>query len=172
MKSTIENFEDVEKSILELSKHESFIAKEEARMNEKIQKIKDEFEEKTKESRAAKNLVEGEIQAFCTLNKKEFEKTRTKKLIHGLIGFRFNPPKVLQLNRKYSVQTSIELIKKIFKSKYIRSKEEINKDEILIGYDKKELDDQKLAAIGLKIDQSETFFIKIDWESLESEAAA
>lgn len=171
MAKLIQSFEDVDKKLLELSKHESFIAKKEAAMNEKLQNIKQKFDEETADARAQKTLIEQEIEAFCMQNKSEFLKQRAKKLIHGTIGFRTHTPKVNQLNRKYTVKTTIELLKKIFNTTYIRLKEEIDKEKILSDYSAQVLDDDKLAGVGLRVDQDESFFTEVDWEAIESDAA-
>lgn len=161
----VQSYEDVDKQLLELGRHESFLAKKEAEMNQSIQSIKDKFSSETTEARSAKTMIEKEIQAFGLLNKADFLKERTKSFIHGSIGFRTNPPKVSQLNKKYSVATSIELLKKLF-SKYTRLKVEIDKETILADYASKEIDDEKLAAAGLRVDQEETFTIEINWDAL------
>ncbi len=165
----IASFEDANQTLAEIAKREAFIARKEAEMNEKINKLKEKFEEATKQTKTERDMLVKELEAFAMLNKSAFAKHRNVKLTWGEIGFRTTPPKVHQLNRKYSVKTSIELIKKIFSGKYIRTKEEIDKEHILADYASEELTDDKLAAIGLKVDQEEKFTYKIDWEKLENE---
>lgn len=171
-KNIINTFEDVDKKLLELARHESFITKKEVAMNERIQSIKEKFDEETVEARAQKALIEGEIESFCRMNKFDFQKQRSKDLVHGSVGFRTNPPKVNQLSRKYTVKTSIEFLRKLFDGKYIRMKEEIDKEKILSDYAAEELDDKKLAGVGLRVDQDETFFTQINWETIKSDADA
>ncbi|MBU1096872.1 MAG: host-nuclease inhibitor Gam family protein [Bacteroidetes bacterium] len=167
----INTFDDVNRVLFEIAQQESFIAKKEADMNNKIQKIKDKFDEETKEARASKELLEKELSAFCLLNKSEFQKNRTKTLLFGKVGFRTTPPKVTQLNRKYTVATTIELLKKIFTGKFLRTKEEMDKEALLAAYACGELTDDKLAAVGLKVDQEDQFGYDIDWEKIDTEAA-
>lgn len=167
----INNFEDVEKALSEFAQTESSIAKKEAEMNAKIQKIKDSYDEDTRGVRATRDLLYSNIERFCISNKFEFIKQRSKSFIAGVLGFRTNPPRVQLLNRKYNLKTALELIRKIFKGKYVRSKEEINKDEILVDYSSGTITDDKLASVGLKIDQDETFFVEINWDSLKTDAA-
>ena len=169
MAKIIQSFEDIDAKLLELSRHESFIAKKEASMNEKINNIKAKFDEETADARAQKQLVESEVHSFCLQNKHEFAKQRSKKLIHGSIGFRVNPPKVNQLSRKFTIATTLGFLKKLFDGKYIRLKEEIDKDSILGDYAAGKIDDSKLASVGLRVDQDETFFAAIDWETIQSD---
>lgn len=169
MAKIIQSFEDVDQKLLELSRHESFIAKKEASMNEKINNIKAKFDEETSDARAQKQLIESEVHSYCIQNKHEFAKQRSKKLIHGSIGFRVNPPKVNQLSRKFTIATTLGFLKKLFDGKYIRLKEEIDKDSILGDYAAEKIDDSKLASVGLRVDQDETFFTQIDWETIQSD---
>ena len=171
----IETFEDVDRALLEIGKAESIRSKKEAMMNAQIQKVREKFEEETMLERNTIQTLESDIETYCAKNKKEFEKDkRTIELIHGSVGYRTNPPKVLQLNNKFKVATSIGLIKKLLTTKYIRSKEELNKESILSDYvDKKKasqlkendlkekLTDETLAIVGLRIDQEETFMYEI-----------
>ena len=163
---TIKTFDDVEPALLELGKSEASIAKTEAAMNEKLQNIRGKFELDTAADRANKELIAQRLEAFAVANKAEFAKERSRMFIHGSIGFRTNPPKVTLLNKKYNLKTAIELLKKIFPGSYVREKEEINKEAILTDYAGKTIDDSKLAAVGLKVDQDETFTYDIKWDSI------
>ena len=63
--STLKSFEDADKALLQFGKNEAFIAKKEAAMNQRIQKIKDEFDIQTAQQRAANEMIEKNIEAFC-----------------------------------------------------------------------------------------------------------
>jgi phage host-nuclease inhibitor protein Gam len=72
----------------------------------------------------------------------------------GLFGFRTGNPKLVLLNRKWKWNDVLEALKSLGKTELIRVKEEPDKDAL------KKLDDAELAAIGLRIDQDEAFFIE------------
>ena len=163
---TIHSFDECDGTILKIADCEQELAKAEAEMNEKIQVVRDEYERKTNVTRAMRDGLKSEVERFCIVNKDTFEKSRRKNFIHGIVGFRSTPPKTALLNRKYKWETVLELLKKLNLVKYVRTKEEIDKDAILASYASKEIDDQKLAAVGLKIDQDEKFFIDIKWEEI------
>jgi phage host-nuclease inhibitor protein Gam len=162
-------FNDIAYALGIVAKNMAIIKKKEAMLNGKIAELNQKFEIDTAEPKKENDILISEIESFCVKNKNNFEAQRTMQFATGSLGFRNNPPKIGQLNRKYTVASSIELIKKIFKGLYLRTKEEIDKDAILSAYASKEVNDQKLAAVGLKIDQGETFFIKPDWEKLVEE---
>lgn len=161
----IKSYEEVNAKLYEKAQIEHRIAKEESAMNSRIEKIKNEFDEKTSDDRAKKAVIDQQIEDFLIANKTDFIEVRKKNLTHGTVGFQTTPPKVTFLNRKYNEDTVIELLKKIFKGKFVRSKETIDKDEILSSIAQNELTDQKLAAVGLKVDQGEKTVIEINWES-------
>lgn len=166
--TSLKSYEEVDNKLFQLGQLQSKISKKEADMNGSIDKIKEKFNNDTLQERAEAELLKKDIEGFLAINKADFDQARTKKMIHGVVGFRFGTPKVLLLNKKFSMNVVLEHAKKIFKKKFIRTKEELDKDAILAAYSAKEVDDQKLSGIGLRIDKDESFVIEIDWESLET----
>lgn len=166
----INSYEDVDLALLEIGKAESIITQKEATLNAKIQKLRDAFEQDTAEPRGICELLKSKIETFLLNNKSDFSEKRSKDLVHGTVGLRTAPPKVSQLNKKYSVATSLELIKIIFTGKYTRLKKEINKEEVLSDYAAKTISDEQLASVGLKVDQGENPFYEIKWETLNKDS--
>jgi phage host-nuclease inhibitor protein Gam len=172
--ASLTSYEDVEHKLLEFAGLESKIAEAEARMNSEIQDIRDDYETKTSEARARKEMIEKQILTFCDANKLDFEKVRSRDMVHGTVGFRTNPKKVSLLNRKYNWETVIQLLKKFKWGKdYLREITEVDKEAIIAATsgDDPILSDNKLAAVGVKVDQGETFYLEIKWDSIDSEAA-
>lgn len=159
-------FDDVAYALGVMAKHQALIKKKEGAMNEKITALKRRFEEETSDANAELEQLKIQVEDFCNKNQSAFDKQRTMVFVTGKVGFRTNPPKITQLNRKFTVAASIELIKRVFRGSYIRIREEIDKDLILVDYRNKKLTDQKLAGVGLRVDQGETFFVEPDWEKL------
>jgi len=83
-----------------------------------------------------------------------FGKLKSAASSLGLYGFRTGNPKLVLLNRKWKWNDVLEALKSLGKTELIRVKEEPDKDAL------KKLDDAELAAIGLRIDQDEAFFIE------------
>jgi len=164
----IKSFEELDQSLLVLGKAKAELQRQEATMNEEIQKIKDKFAEDTAELMGITASLEDAIESFCIAHKSEFDATRTKILNHGKVGFRTNPPKVLQLNKKWKVESSIAFLKKLFGKKYLREKLEIDKEAILADYAIDKIKDEDLAGAGLRIEQEETFICEPDWTKIEN----
>jgi phage host-nuclease inhibitor protein Gam len=83
-----------------------------------------------------------------------FGKLKSAASSLGMFGFRTGNPKLVLLNRKWKWNDVLEALKSLGKTDLIRVKEEPDKDAL------KKLDDAELAAIGLRIDQDEAFFIE------------
>jgi len=164
----VTTYEDVNNAMAVMAEKKAYIAKKESDMNVKINAIKEKYTEDTKDAQRELDNLMADIESFCNKNKSDFEKLRSRTLSFGTIGFRNNPPKVMLLNRKYNNNTVLELVKRLFKGKYIRSKEELNKEDILADYSQKIISDKDLSGFGLKIDSNETFYCEVNWEELQS----
>lgn len=165
--TSIQSFDDVNDRLKQIAEHETFLAQQEAYMNEEMNDVRSKYDENTKAARAAKLALEQEIEGYCKVNKNKFDAVRSKILTFGKVFFRTATPKVSQLNKKYSVDTSIELTKKLLPAQFLRVKTELNKEEFLRALAAKEIDDQQIAAVGLRVDQSESFGYEINWEALK-----
>jgi phage host-nuclease inhibitor protein Gam len=92
---------------------------------------------------------------FATVHRDSlFGKFKSAASSLGLFGFRTGNPKLVLLNRKWKWDDVLQALKTLGKDSLIRRKEECDKDAL------KKLEDSELAAIGLRIDQDETFFIE------------
>jgi phage host-nuclease inhibitor protein Gam len=109
-----------------------------------------------------------DIQAWATLNQAAFETKKSLDLIHGIIGFRTCPAAVKQVGG-VKVEHSIDMMQANPNYEpYLRTKTEIDKDSILGAYGlKKEGLLADLAAVGLKIEQKENFFVELKKEGGE-----
>lgn len=164
----LETFDDANQALLQLGRIESLLQDKEAELNEKIQRLRDEFDLMTARTVQSKEMLSAQLEKFALANKNEFEKERSRTLLHGTIGLRWTPPKVGLLNPKYNWDSALELLRKFKWGKdFIRTKDEVDKEALLSAISQKEIDDSKLAAVGLKIDSKENFFYEINWESLQ-----
>ena len=168
--TTLRSFEEVDASLLELGPHAAFLQKEEANLNEKIQNLRQLSEEFTANQRQRKLALEADIELFCNEHKDEFEKPRTRDLIHGTVGFKQTPGKVTLLNRKYNWDTVIELLRRArFGTRYLRQVFEVDKEKILADAAAKEITDARLAAIGVKIQSTDEFVYDIKWDTISED---
>jgi phage host-nuclease inhibitor protein Gam len=99
------------------------------------------------------------LKAFCENNRADFGKLKTREMAHGSVNFRTSPPKVAT-RKGFTFASVMELVKRsVWKDEFIRTKEELDKETILIASTRKEsaVSADDLAALGLQIVQDETF---------------
>lgn len=165
----INTYDEADRALLELGKIDAALTEKESALNAEIQSLRERYELQTAELRQCKAMLESTLEKFVLSNKNEFESTRSRELMHGIIGLRWSPPKIAILNRKYNLKTALELLKKVkWGKQYIRTKEEVDKDALLAARAANDIDDSKLAAVGLKIDSTENFYYQINWDSITS----
>ncbi len=70
-------------------------------------------------------------------------------------GFRTGNPTLALLNRKWSWASVLEAVKAAFPKRYVRQTEAVDKDAI-----KAQLTAEQLATVGLRVTQSEAFYIE------------
>jgi phage host-nuclease inhibitor protein Gam len=107
------------------------IAGTQAAMNDEIAAVTDRYTGMvTPQEAILKQLQEG-VQAFCEANRLELTqngKIKSAEFVTGTVQWRQRPPSVTLKG----VETVIETLKNLKLSKFIRTKEEVNKEAILL----------------------------------------
>lgn len=80
-------------------------------------------------------------------------------------GFRQSPPALKTLNRKWTWEAVLTAVKEQFGKRFVRTEEALQKDAL-----KAQLTAEQLAAVGLRIEQPETFGVTPKVEGGETEA--
>lgn len=119
------------------------------------------------------------LQAFATENKAElFTKKKSLDMAHGTIGFRTGTPKLKAL-KGFTLASAMELVKAFLPSRYIRVKEELDKDRILadrdieaVAFMKADITEEvtmqeAMSRCGLLVAQDETFYVEPKQENTE-----
>ena len=133
-------------------------------MNDEIAVIKQKYEEQAKPITDELREISQGVQIWCEANRAALTnggKVKFANLASGEVKWRMRPPSV----RVRGVETVIDVLKKLGLTRFVRMKEEINKDAILA-------DPDAAANIpGITITQSEDFVI-IPFETHLEEVAA
>jgi phage host-nuclease inhibitor protein Gam len=88
----------------------------------------------------------------------EMDGRRSIKLLYGTMGRRWSAPALKLLNKSWTWAAVKDLVATALGSAYLRIAEpELDKEKL-----KTELSEEQLTAVGLKIDQTETFYVEID----------
>lgn len=95
---------------------------------------------------------------FASDRRDDFDKKKSRDLNHGIIGFRMNPPSIKAL-KGITLEAALKLVKASKHAwRFVRQKEEINREEILTALAAKEISEDDLTPLGLYKDQVEEFY--------------
>lgn len=106
------------------------LMREEADMNDLIAEITQRYQPAFDLLKEQINLLQDGVQSYCEANRDSLTnggKVKSANLITGEVAWRQNPPSV----RISKSDTVIETLKRLGLGRFVRTKEEINKDAIL-----------------------------------------
>lgn len=143
-------------------------AKINADMDVQITKIRDKYAEKLEQYESQSAVSFEKMQVYATENRDIlFPKKKSIETVHGTYGFRKGTPKVEKL--KGFTWDACAKLAKAFLPDYVRTTEELAKNKLLADYEKMPADTvNKLPDIGIKITQSETFYVERKTEEAET----
>ena len=144
--------EEVVAAIARLGEHQRERVRIETEMNDEMAIVRQKYETQAETHAEALRQLTAGIQTWCEANRKDLTqdgKTKTVAMQTGEVKWRFCPSAV---NLK-GTDLIIETLKKLGLSRFIRTKEEINRDAMLA-------DPKAVAGIkGVSIKQKEEFII-------------
>lgn len=147
--------EEAEAWLLRVGKLQNEVQRIEADMNDKIAKLKAQYQDKANDVNEEIQRKFKGIHAFAEANKTDLldGKAKTAKLSSGELSWRKSTPSV-SIRKQLEV---IDALKAAGMTDLIRTKEEVNKDAILSSDENK----ARASSIkGINISQKETFSIK------------
>jgi phage host-nuclease inhibitor protein Gam len=152
---------EVETGIRNIGRAQRKMQRIEAEMNDELAAIKERFEKQAKPHREEIERLQKGVQAWCEANRDQITnggKTKTVAFTTGEINWRTRPPSC----GIRGAEAVMDALKRLGLSRFIRSKEEINKEAIL-----NEPDAVKGVA-GISIVQGEDFNIEPFGDELEA----
>lgn len=149
--------EDVNFALREIGLAQKELDAIDTRAHKRIAEIKTDAAQKGEELRKRIAETSARIQAYADYNRDElFKDRKTIELSFGLFGYR----KSTKISTK---KTTVELLKKLHLEKYIRIKEEPDKDLLA------ELDDESLIQIDAIRKVSDDFFVEAKTEEVNKD---
>ena len=136
-----------------------------AKMDVEITRIREKHANTLAELQVTCDDAVDTLKNWAENNRDEFGKRKSMEFAHGTLGFRTGTPK-LKTRKGFTWASVLELLK-VKLPDYVRTKQEPNKELILADREKPEIV-AIMPAIGLEVDQDETFFV----EPKKEEAAA
>lgn len=155
------SMEEAEKNIQRIGEIQREISRLEHDMNDRLNPIKEEYENKAKPFKEELSELQTAVQMWAEVEKPNIlsGKAKTVKCSTGDFGWRTSTPSV----RVTGAAVVIEFLKLHNLTKFLRVKEEINKEAILA--EPKEAEGIK----GISITQTESFWIKPFGSEIEVE---
>lgn len=126
--------EDCAADIKELGDKLRELTRFEADMNDAIAKITQEYQPKFDVLGDRVKVLQNGIQAYCEAHREELtngNKVKSANLVTGEVMWRVKPASV----RITAVETVIETLKRLGLKRFVRTKDEINKEAILLDKD-------------------------------------
>lgn len=167
--SKLSSWEDVNEALRRIAEAKSAVDSKTAAYNEEEARQREELDKFCNPLRAEIAELEEEMKLYCEEHKDEFTKKKSREMANGSVGFRTGTPKLKTL-RGFTWSSVLELLKRsVFKEQYLRTKEEINKEQVIIDFASKTVDNGALGQIGVEVTQDETFGYEV---KVASNAAA
>jgi len=130
----------------------------EAKLNEELKAVRDRYQQDLTDLGEDADVEFKMLKEWAEAHPEEFAEKKSLDMTHGVLGFRTGTPAVRFL-RGVSEDEAIALIKQDPRwDRYLRMVTEINKAAVI--EDRDALETAGLAAFGLKITQSETFYVE------------
>lgn len=149
--------------LAEISRINAHIARDEAKLDTKVQELREKLTVKHVPFTERKQGLEVALKSFCDSRRDvDFKQTRTKSLPNGDVYFRIGNPFVSLLAKSWD--EVVGLIKKSkYRSRFIRITEQVDKREILasvLKVGKGNVSASDLEELGMKIEREESWGYK------------
>lgn len=139
-------------------------------MDQEITAIRERYEQAIGEANKSLEEKTELVRAWADANPSEFNGLKSMEFVHGVIGWRTGQPTLKTLSG-WTWDRVLEKLKSLLNGDiYIRTKEEVNKQQLLI--DREALGPDQLKTIGVRVVQDEAFFIEPKLTELETKQAA
>lgn len=149
---------DVEGLMAQVAAADAATRKITAQMDAEITRIRERYAEALDAEKAAREAAEAQIASWAELHKADFGERRSMALTHGTIGWRLGNPAV-KLRARVRAEQALEMVKARL-PEFVRTVEELDKAALLNAYAGKAITDGDLEACGLRIAQTERFYLE------------
>jgi len=137
----------------------------EAELKAELDEVRSQYTREIAELEAQQKGLEKGLSKFAKKHRKEFGDRRSMDRAHGRLGWRLAPPSCrLADKRKWPnwdavLKAAATSINKIMRG-FVRQKPILDKDAILEAHRAGHVSDADLATVGVKIGQTESFFVE------------
>ena len=153
--STLKSWAEVDSTLKSIAVIKSKVMQQEGELNDELLKAQQKHQPHIDKLNAELIGLERDVQLYCNENKEEFITQRSRELNYGVVGYRLGSG-ALKTLKGITWEAAKSLVKqsKKFREKFLRVKEELDKNAILSSGMKKE----ELAKIGVYVHQEDAFY--------------
>lgn len=164
---TVDSWEEIDQILKEIAILQSQIEEEVARYNQEEQERRAKLTERHAPMKARIQELEQILEEFAMRHRQDFGEKRRRELRHGILSFRLHPPSVERL-KNMTWNAVLDLVRTSpWAERFIRTKEELNKDAIIASYGNKEIIPEELARLGMVVVQKESFGYEVKLSTKE-----
>lgn len=164
--TTIETRDDLENVFGEYAREVIELDRLTVQMELELAAVRQKYEGPMSACKQTGDALFDDLNAYAVLHPESFADRRSLELLHGTIGFRTCPPRVLQVHGVKVDHTLAAIAAKGMAGELIRIKRELDKDAVLawvaVARDKGPASEAavtaELAAVGLRVEQGELFY--------------
>jgi phage host-nuclease inhibitor protein Gam len=149
--------EDAENYFAEYAAADARVQQITAKMDVEITRIREKYADDLTRLNEQKQSAFEKLQHYALNAPEKFVKRKSLEMTHGIIGFRTGTPSLKAL--KGQTWASVLQLVKSFLPEYVRVKEEVDKEALLNERDNPEVAN-KFTQIGVRVEQSETFYVE------------
>lgn len=159
-KSTLENFDEVNKELLKIAKLQTELSQLESERDKELLKIQNKYSPKIKTKEQLISAKEKEVEKFCKEHKRSFNSARSLKLGFGTVGFRDGN---FSLSKKKSTtwEVILEKIEELTGLKYVKVSKKLKKQELITAVNEKQVKPEILTEAGCEVKQKKDEFFYI-----------
>jgi phage host-nuclease inhibitor protein Gam len=173
--TTIETRDDLEGVFGEYAVQVIELDRLTVQMELEIAAVRKKYEEPMAQRKATGDALFDDLQAYAVLHPEVFGDKKSLELLHGTLGFRTCPPRVLQVPGVKVDHTLAAIAAQGMAGELIRIKRELDKDAVLakvaqargMGPEEAAAAAAGLAAVGLRVEQGELFYAEPKRENNE-----
>ena len=161
------SLQEAEEKMGVYAKADARISKIQAQIDLEMTKIRDKYAEELASLGQERDGAKEVLMLYCSQNKDKFETKRSIELSHGKMGFRTGTP-ALKNKKGFTWAAVLELAKESY-PQYVRTKEELAKDAILVDRELPEAQ-EIMSKLHVEVVQDESWFIELKKEDAADQA--
>jgi phage host-nuclease inhibitor protein Gam len=166
-KSTLDNFDEVNKELLKIAKLQTELAELEAQRDKEKLAVENKYSPKIKLREHQIKSKEIEVEKFCNEHKRSFNSAKSIKLGFGVVGFRDGN---FSLKKKTKLTWDVvrDKIEELTGLKFIKVDKSLKKQELINAFNEKRINEQILAEAGCSVEQKkDEFYYQLNFREIK-----